>query len=209
MLSEEDYKDIWKVFKCIADKEFFTDLDESSKRAFDRCKKNNRPITTIVIDSLKNKLEYFSEKEKEIYHLFVYLRYKLDQESSVSVNAFNKSRDYLKKVNSKYYKKSQLYRKHKTSMFCIEAIETMKGHYIECKNDFFNGLEKIRKKLGFSEHKFAKIFKMSSYTYYAYLNNQREIREQTKFKAVRRLNESIYSNKEYTVEMIEELGRNK
>lgn len=205
MLLEEDYNEAWDIFKEIENKKFFEFMDLSLKRSFFRSKKNNKPITPILIFALKDKMEYLSEEEKEIYHLFVYLRYKEKQESGISINAFNNSREYLKKIASKFYNKAQLYRKHRTNILCKNAVATPQGQYVKCKSDFINGLEVIRKRLDLSVNKFASIFKNSSNIYYQYLNNQGTPLQKTRNKIVSRLNEHL--GEEYTIESIEKLGK--
>lgn len=209
MLLEEDYKEMWEIFSKIKEKELFSELSESMKNTWYNSNKKNIPITPIIIHFLKDRLDCLTDEEKEVYHMFVYLKFKEELQSRVSIHTFENSRDYLKKVNSRFYNKAQSYRKNKAYILCKNSGNIPQDNNHENATDFIKGLEVFREKLCFSVNKFAGIFKMSSHTYNYYLNNYREIQEPTKAKATRRFNESVHSNKEYTVEMIEELGRSK
>ena len=206
MLLEDDYKEMWDIFSKVKEKEVFSEFSESMKNTWYNSKKKNIPITPKIIYFLKDRLDCLTDEEKEVYHMFVYLKYKEELQSRVSIHTFQNSRDYLKKVNSRFYNKAQSYRKNKACILCKNAVDTPQGQYVKCKNDFINGLEVIREKLDLSVNKFATIFKSSSNLYYQYLNNQGVPILKTKNKIVSRLNE--YLGKEYTIESIEELGRN-
>lgn len=207
MLLEEDYNEMWEIFSKIKEKELFSEFSESMKNIWYNSKKKNIPITPKIIYFLKDRLDCLTDEEKEVYHMFIYLKYKEEFQTRISVHTFQNSRDYLKKVNSRFYNKAQSYRKNKAFILCKNAVDTPQGQYVKCKNDFINGLEVIREKLDLSVNKFATIFKSSSNLYYQYLNNQGVPILKTKNKIVSRLNE--YLGKEYTIESIEELGRSK
>lgn len=205
MLLEEDYKEMWDIFSKIKDKELYRDFSESMKMTWNKSKKQNMPITPKIIYFLRDRLDCLTDEEKEVYHMFVYLKYKEELQSRVSVHTFKVSRDYLKRINSKFYNKAQLYRKHRTNILCKNAVATPQGQYVKCKSDFINGLEVIRKRLDLSVNKFASIFKNSSNIYYQYLNNQGSPLQKTRNKIVSRLNERL--GEEYTIESIEKLGK--
>ena len=207
MLLEEDYKEMWDIFSKVKEKELYRDFSESMKTAWSKSRHKKLPITPKIIHFLKDRLDCLTDEEKEVYHMFVYLKYKEELQTRISVHTFQNSRDYLKKVNSRFYNKAQSYRKNKAYILCKNAVDTPQGQYVKCKNDFINGLEVIREKLDLSVNKFATIFKSSSNLYYQYLNNQGVPILKTKNKIVSRLNEHL--GKEYTIESIEELGRNK
>ena len=207
MLLEEDYKEMWDIFSKIKEKELYRDFSTSMITAWSKSRHKKLPITPKIIHFLKDRLDCLTDEEKEVYHMFVYLKYKEELQSRVSIHTFENSRDYLKKVNSRFYNKAQSYRKNKAFILCKNAVDTPQGHYVKCKNDFINGLEVIREKLDLSVNKFATIFKSSSNLYYQYLNNQGVPILKTKNKIVSRLNEHLC--KKYTIESIEELGRNK
>ena len=205
MLLEEDYKEMWEIFSKIKEKELYRDFSTSMITAWSKSRHKKLPITPKIIHFLKDRLDCLTDEEKEVYHMFVYLKYKEELQTRISVHTFQNSRDYLKKINSRFYKKAQFYRQEKSNMLCKNAVDIPQGHYLECKNDFINGLEVIREGLGLSVYKFSSIFKSSSNLYYQYLNNQGKPTQKTRNKIVRRLNEHL--GKEYTIESIEELGR--
>lgn len=131
MLLDEDYKEMWDIFSKIKEKELYREFSESMKAAWNKSIRQNMPISPKIIFFLRDRLDYLTDEEKEVYHMFVYLKYKDELQSKVSIHTFKVSRDYLKRINSRFYNKAQFYRKQKSNILCKNTAGTLKGQYIK------------------------------------------------------------------------------